>query len=476
MMTLNQIGFHFVDNQFTEAQINQHFGLLNDTRPAAITILGGAQYKEALDFAKRAKQHFPQMRVVFRHYKDGSDDGMHTRLSADEWWEKIGKLYVGTNLTILADNESMAGDLTYYAQWHARIMQLAGAAGVGIGYGAFSTHNPPVALFPQLRPMFEEAAKWGDLHTYSAHVYWTADNLDGFKYIEHAIQVMRGWVGRRLSITVGEYALLRDIRDAHHGWHSANVSGKVFTYDAVIKAKVHLPGIPVCLFSIGQWPLGTDENGEPKDTFSLDKDGLETIKHNLTPITVTVQPPPLTIITFTPDDPRWLPAIAQTTVLSPSEIKAEPFVLNRTLDTLTLGVKHNVAYIPVDRMTDQEKVYSHDGSHRWYPIKMGTVIGWIRSDWLTLTAPTLPPQTTNGSPVGTPPIPDPPAPPVIVLPPAPPTLDTAPVPVEYITRRQATIDKRLALLAEELARVKSEMSTLEDEKAVLSMALAVKAA
>lgn len=109
---VNLLGYHFVDNVYTEAQIAEHFDLLNTTKPAVINILGGAQYKEALAFAKRAKQAFPEMRVIFRHYKDGGDNGMWTRLSASDWWAKIGSLYVGTGLTILTDNESTADDMT----------------------------------------------------------------------------------------------------------------------------------------------------------------------------------------------------------------------------------------------------------------------------------------------------------------------------------------------------------------------------
>ena len=98
---MNQIGFHIADNVYSESQVIQHLALLHATKPAVITILGGSQYNEALAFAKRAKSAFPDTRVIFRHYRDGSDDGIHTRLSPLQWWERIGSLYIGTGLLLL---------------------------------------------------------------------------------------------------------------------------------------------------------------------------------------------------------------------------------------------------------------------------------------------------------------------------------------------------------------------------------------
>ncbi len=273
---MNQIGFHFVDNQFSDAQVSKHFGLLTDCKPACITILGASQYEQALAFAKRAKQAFPAMRVIFRHYIDGGDDGMHTRITAREWWERIGKLYTGTGLTILSDNESMRDDLTPYAAWQSEVMELAGAAGVGIAYGRFSTHNPPTSKIQHLDKMLISAFKFGKLHTFSPNVYWSADNIDGLKYPYYVIDYAAK-LGLALDTTIGEFALLRDVRDAWHGWRSCNVSGERFALDAISKAKAHLPDIPVCLYSVGQWPINAD-------TFSLDDAVISTIKANLTPL------------------------------------------------------------------------------------------------------------------------------------------------------------------------------------------------
>lgn len=279
---MNQIGFHFVGG-FSEAEVNTYFGLLNDMRPACINVLGGTQYKEALSFATRAKQAFPLMRVIFRHYRDGGDDGMWTRLSAKDWWEKIGRLYVGTGLTILSDNESMRDDLTPYAAWQAEVMERAGAAGVGIAYGRFSTHNPPLSKVQHLERMLVTAFKYGALHTYSPNTYWSADNTDGFSHLNNVTAYARK-LGITLDVTLGEFARLRDIRDAHNGWRKCGISGRDYALDLVAKARTYLPGVPVSVFAVGKWPIGAD-------TFSLDKEALDTLKANPISLEPPIVPP-----------------------------------------------------------------------------------------------------------------------------------------------------------------------------------------
>lgn len=342
---LGQIGFHFV-GPFTEADCNQYFGILNDTKPGCITVLGAAQFDQALRFAKTCKQTYPEMRVIFRHFINKSnpramivfepqaqDTGRHARMSDELWWEMVGKLYIGTGLTVLTDNESTMSDYTPYSAWQAAVLRLAGENGVGIAYGRFPAFHPAKGKEQQLDAMLIEAGKWGNLHTYSPNLYWSAENTDAFKYPYYVIQYAAK-LGITLETTIGEYALLRDIRDAHHGWRSCNISGKAFAYDAIIKAKVHLPGIPVCIYSIGQWPIGAD-------TFSLDKDALDTIKANLTELSPVVKPP-----TLPPLEPPIVivppPTLPNTVPLPRAFVEGEIAILDKqiaeckaTLDALT---------------------------------------------------------------------------------------------------------------------------------------------
>lgn len=344
MSELHQIGYHLVGG-FTEAECNQYFGLLNDTKPACITVLGAAQFDQALRFAKTCKQVYPDMRVIYRHFinktnpramtsfePQAEDTGRHKRMSADWWWEAVGKLYIGTGLTVLPDNESTMEDYTPYAAWMAKVMELAGNVGVPIAYGRFPAFHPAKGKEQQLDAMLKAAFKY-PIHTYSPNVYWSADNLDAFKYPRAVIDYARK-LGITLDTTIGEFALLRDVRDAHHGWRSANVSGKVYALDMVIKAKVHLPGIPVCAYSIGQWPIGSD-------TFSLDKDALDTIKATLTPLdkpiaidpTPTVPLPPLPPIPDPTKPPQTPPPIVilPPPVPPPAPPKADTVCIERSL-------------------------------------------------------------------------------------------------------------------------------------------------
>lgn len=296
-MTFNQVGIHFT-GPFTEADCNEYFGILNDLRPAANNIKGAEQYDQALEFAKAAIKAYPGSRQIFRHFKshDNSfppeDTGRWTKMSSVDWWNKIGKRYIGTGLTILSDNESTMEDYTLYAAWQADVMQRAGDEGVGVAFGRFPTHHVPPSKVRHLDKMLVMAFKYPGLHVYSPNVYWAADNIDGFKYPYHVIDYAAK-LGVPLDTAIGEFAILRDIRDAYNGWKKCNISGKVYAYDAVIKARVHLPGIPVSLFGYKKWPLGKDEREQDRDTFGLDREILDTLKLMLTPLSPAVKPPTL---------------------------------------------------------------------------------------------------------------------------------------------------------------------------------------
>lgn len=274
----NAIGFHFVDNIYTDGEIPQHMALLRATKPAWINVLGGAQYREALAFARLVRRDLPDTKVIFRHYKDGGDDGMHTRLTADQWWTQIGALYIGSDLTILTDNESGEENLTYYSDWHARIMELAALDGVSIAYGRFSTHNPPARQWPQLASMFAAGNRYRNLHVWSPNVYYSDDNLDGISHVLEAWQYYP-----RVPTVIGEYAYAYRL-DPHKGYRALKINGAVYAHELMeVGQPLWDSGIAACVYSIGAWPIG-------RDTFSLDSDALKVIKDN--PMILTVDPFP----------------------------------------------------------------------------------------------------------------------------------------------------------------------------------------
>ena len=462
----NPFGMYIiVEPDLSNAAIDRVIAHTEKTQPRDVLVMSGGQPDRVMQVAERIRIVAAKTRITYRRYPNDGAIKLFGYNGASLYAAHVKPLVSWLrehNIAAHLDNESVEDDMHRYSDATAAAIYLADADEIGLATASFATGNIPENKYDQLDSMWRALAVspkcfWGP-HEYfnttpqgsGGHI---ARFLNAWKYCDS-----KGI--KRPDTCIQEYGLLVNY-DPEAGYRRTNWGGKrygdesVGYYDRWYKEH----RVSVCPFAF----CGMDKDNQWRDCSTDDSDYLQVIENYKFDIPSVVIYSP--IITFTPDDPRWLPAIAQTTVLSPSEIKAEPFVLNRTLDTLTLGVKHNVAYIPVDRMTDQEKVYSHDGSHRWYPIKMGTVIGWIRSDWLTLTAPTLPPQT--------PPIPDPPAPPVVVLP--PPT-NTIVLPRDYAAKRLATVNERIAAVRAEIERRQAELAGLEDEKTILDMGLSQLAA
>lgn len=418
MSDLNQIGIHFT-GPFTEADCNDYFGLLNDLRPGCNNIVGAAQYDQALEFAKTAAQIYPGSRQIFRHFKShdnsfpAEDTGRWTKISPRDWWEKIGKRYVGTGLTILSDNESTMDDYGLYAAWQADVMTRAGDEGVGVAFGRFPTHHPAKGKAQHLDKMLLAAFKYPGLHVFSPNVYWSADNIDGFKFPYTVIEYAKR-LGIPLDVAIGEFALLYDIRDAYKGWRTCNISGKVYGLDLTIKARVHLPGIPVSLFGHKKWPLGRDANGQDQDTFGLDSDVIDMIRLHLIPLkAVPYDPPPPApptippkgnvVITITVDDPRWEAAHVQTKSNRESRVRAQPNTDagTATLTLLKPGKVYSASTIPRALLNQTETEASFTGGYAWHVIWLMVdgvaIIGWVRDDVALIEAvpepeqpPTLP--------------------------------------------------------------------------------------
>jgi len=380
---VNLLGYHFVDNVYTEAQIAQHMDLLRITQPAWINVLGGMQYEQALNFAVAVRKAFPMIRVIFRHYKDGGDDGMHTRLTASEWWEKIGSLYIGKDLTILSDNESMAGDLTTYANWQAAVMTLAGAKRVSIAYGRFATHNPPIAQFKQLDSMFRAAARFGNLHIYSPNVYFSKDNNDGHEYPFYAIQRCADiGIEPPQTIAIGEYAFAEQLR-AHEGYKSVKMDGAAYINDLAKRHAKYFQGVGIaaCIYAIGEWPMGNKPDGSKQDTFGLDEAAINALKARSVPVIIAPpQTPPI------PDPPKPLPAKPDP-VPKPEKVGAGyPTIITPPAPLLNMRDGPDEAYTKIGEIKTGETV-THFADYRradpdnakqfWYWVETPHGNGWV---------------------------------------------------------------------------------------------------
>lgn len=283
---VNLIGFHFVDNIYHASAIAQHFELLRKTRPAAINILGGAQYAQALAFAVAAKREFPDMRVIFRHYRDGGDDGMHTRLTPEAWWSNIGSLYRGLGLTILTDNESMSADLRPYARWQSNAMRLAAGGGVALAVGRFATGNPREDQYAdgQLDEMFDALDAWYPLHIFSPNCYYSTGSSADVRY-----HLQRPFLGlarckKPVTMVIGEFGLAHNF-DPHAGWKTTGMRGVTYglQLERLVREVYAARSIPVCVYSVGAWPID-------RDTFGIDNEVINTLTNNPVPSIVLVRP------------------------------------------------------------------------------------------------------------------------------------------------------------------------------------------
>lgn len=124
--------------------------------------------------------------------------------------------------------------------------------------------------------------------------------------------------------------------------------------------------------------------------------------------------------TLSPDDPRWENFMAQPPGNIASNVRAEPTTTSKVIDALMIGIPTRCKHIPVDKLTEAEKFYSHDVKYRWYAIMLAGRPGWIREDVVKLL------------PVGVDPTPTVVLPPVPVVTPDPPqnSVDTPSLPVE----------------------------------------------
>jgi hypothetical protein len=160
--------------------------------------------------------------------------------------------------------------------------------------------------------------------------------------------------------------------------------------------------------------------------------------------------------TLSPDDPRWENFTAQPPGNIASNVRAEPTTTSKVIDALMIGIPTRCKHIPVDKLTEAEKFYSHDVKYRWYAIMLAGRPGWIRDDVVKLL------------PVGVDPTP------TVVLRPAPVvtsdppqnSVDPPSLPVEAPTNREAETVVLLADGVRELSKwLALDIAAMETEVA-----------
>ena len=216
-MTPFPLGLHLVDNQYTDAQRATHLDWLRKIKPAYINILGGAQHKQAMQFAHEVRRDVPATQVIFRHYVDGGDDGLWTRIPDPGWFVEVCEIwgYHQTDWYIVTDNEANATDLRPYAKWTAAVMAAASKVGLKLAVGRFSTHNPALEKINagQLDAMWQALADHPE-HIWSPNAYFDTGNHDGLKHIKVGLRRMEAVTGKKITPVLGEYAYAMNL-DPH---------------------------------------------------------------------------------------------------------------------------------------------------------------------------------------------------------------------------------------------------------------------
>lgn len=139
-------------------------------------------------------------------------------------------------------------------------------------------------------------------------------------------------------------------------------------------------------------------------------------------------------ITIAPNDPRFLPYTAMVKGDSHNaNVRDQPSLSGKVIDVLHFGVTESIQHLPVEKLTDTEKVFTHDTAYRWYVVKLAGYVGYVREDAVDL------------KPVPTPPPVEPPAPPVIA--PKPPLETNAPLFSGDVSIPAAELRAAMALLS-----------------------------
>lgn len=177
---------------------------------------------------------------------------------------------------------------------------------------------------------------------------------------------------------------------------------------------------------------------------------------------MTLPPPP---ITLDPVDSRWTRYTVLPKGNAASNIRGAPSVNAIIKDVLPAGITMKVWHIPPDKLTDVEKVYTHDGQYRWLLIKLVDTMGFIREDVVTLTPLAEPPPP----PVVAPPVVSEPTP-TKPLPDAPKTATVA-IPLATALLMRELFGKRSNSLKDAAQGMLQEASKLDEVITTLDMLL-----
>jgi len=275
------IGFHFADSGIYDgAHRARWLQQIIRIRPRYAVVIAGSQRGQATEFVREVRRNSPQTSVVIRHYADGGDEGMWTRIEPEDYVKRIGGLYLEQladldGWYLMPDNEFASENRTTVDTWQAWMARAAIDAhkvGLRLALGCQPTHNPEPDLIKAgwLDVLFQVFKQYPE-HVYYRNVYYSSDNLDGLRYVRDIVERMKLKTGYVPTIVIGELGRLRSITEAQHGYKSIpGITRAALANEAVLMYRTYLQGLSpkgiyACWYCVGDWPIG-------HDTFNIAED------------------------------------------------------------------------------------------------------------------------------------------------------------------------------------------------------------
>ena len=232
------ISIDILFDELSPAELDKAYRWLVKVRPPFAAVFAGARFEQAQGYAAGIARNLG-IRVILRNSgaRGGNpdiatDDGIHTRMTPAEWVDRHCLPLKDTGCIIACDNESQRDDMSIYAHWQARALDLAGEAGIGLAVGKQATGNPAEHQYAQMDALWHGLHKWRALSVYSPHEYHAqTPQLSG----GHVNRYMLAWerckqIGIAPPVTViGEYGYLcsdGSRLDPEHGFRRDGISGR----------------------------------------------------------------------------------------------------------------------------------------------------------------------------------------------------------------------------------------------------------
>lgn len=405
-------GQHFI-GRFEEAICNNiYWPYLRATQPDWSVVVGGTQYKEALNFAHGVQNDPIRTNIIFRHWvgvqDSPNDNGRLGKLTGSQWMERVGNQYRGSKLTIMPDNEGGTETVSNATE----VLKLGPKEDVRIAFGAWNTHHPQQKgvsfkeLWKKYEPLYQQgyrvAADYGREYVVAVpHIYYSLkpsiENLDGFRITANFLRYIEQRMTAPLpfDVVISEFGRLRNPHGdgllADEGAPLEGVSGVQYAKETLEFVQM-FPHWFWVIFAMGTAPWGTRGSLNVDDGFIGYYKGvatrqiampaahppvvvLEPILEDLPPF-----PPEPENLTPSADDMRWLPYKAFARGDRTVNIRSEPRVTATSdIGDLTVGEK-SVHHIPFDILTEREQEYARISGVTWSLIKMGPILGWVQDN------------------------------------------------------------------------------------------------